>query len=105
MAKKFTTSCDFGGAKHPVTFFVGDAFVGVHPLAFQSRWLAKEKGGEVPDEIMDSFSKLKDIADQSKISFGELCDYVIDEVNEDKSLLNDHQRAVEFSKTDKKEDN
>ncbi|MBM5782638.1 MAG: DUF2610 domain-containing protein [Pelagibacterales bacterium] len=98
MVKKFTTNCDFSGTKHPVTFFVGDSFSGVHPLAFQSRWLSKEKGGNVPNEIMDSFSKLKDIADQSKVSFEELCGYVIDELNESKSLASDAKKALEFTK-------
>lgn len=101
MVKKFTTTCNFqGGQKFPVTFYVGDAHVGVHPLAFQSRWLSKEKGGTIPEDIMDSFSKLKDIADANKISFEELCGFVIDEINAQNSLASDIKRVAEFSNSD-----
>ncbi len=99
MVKKFTTNCDFSGTKRPVTLFIGESFSGVHPLAFQSRWLSKEKGGTVPNEIMDSFSKLKDIADQSRVSFEELCGHIIDELNESKSLASNLKRASEFTQT------
>jgi len=97
MVKKFTTNCDFSGSKHPVTLYVGESFEGVHPLAFQSKWLGQEKGGTIPNDIMDSFSKLKDIADRNKVSFEELCSYVIDEINSRNTLESDAKRAGELS--------
>lgn len=100
MVKKFITKCDFGATKQPVTLFIGDSFTGVHPLAFQSKWLAEQKGGSIPNDIMDSFSELKDISDESKVSFEELCSYVVDEADDDKSLADDVKRVIEFSETE-----
>lgn len=80
MVKKFTIDCNFSGQKLPVTFYIGEAAIGSHPLGFQSKWLAAEKGGEVPKDLMESFQKLKDISDRNKISFEELCQYVLDEI-------------------------
>lgn len=97
MIKKFIANCNFSGKKHPVTLYVGDSFEGVHPLAFQSKWLGEQKGGEIPNDIMDSFSRLKDIADRNKVSFEELCSYVIDEINSQNSLVGDLQKAQELS--------
>lgn len=102
MVKKFTTNCDFSGKKYPVTFFIGDPMVGVHPLAFQSNLLNKEKGGSIPNDIMESFSKLKDIADRNNVSFEELCSFVIDEINAKNNLVEDYNAATEISKSDKK---
>jgi hypothetical protein len=81
MVKKFTYSCDFAGKKYPVTFYIGNAAKGEHPIAFQSNWLSKEKGGIVPKDLMESLEKLKEISDNSKVPFEELCEYVIQEIN------------------------
>lgn len=102
MVKKFTTNCEFPGSQAPVTFFIGESYIGAHPLAFQSRWLNKEKGGNVPTDIMESFSKLKDIADRNKVSFEELCGFVIDEINARNGLEADVKKASALSKADKK---
>ncbi len=80
MVKKFTYDCDFAGKKIPVTFYVGDAAKGNNPISFQMDWLAKEKGGSVPKELVDSLMKLKNIADEQRVPFEDLCDYVIKEV-------------------------
>ncbi len=80
MVKKFSYLCDFAGKKHPVTFYIGDAAKGNHPIGFQSNWLSKEKGGMVPKELMDSLMRLKEIADTQKVSFEDLCSYVISEI-------------------------
>ncbi len=93
MVKKFTADCDFGGKKSPVTLYIGNPAIGSHPLAFQNKWLSKDRGGAVPGEIMDSFSKLKDISEKNKVSFEELCAYVIEELNATKSISNDVKKA------------
>ncbi|MFT5703351.1 MAG: hypothetical protein ACJAZX_000120 [Rickettsiales bacterium] len=85
MVKKFTYDCDFDGEKHPVTFYIGDAAKGNNPISFQSSWLAKERGGSVPAELMDSLMRLKEIADTQKVPFEDICEYVIDEINLSKS--------------------
>lgn len=102
MVKKFTTNCDFSGTKAPVTFFIGESYAGTHPLAFQSKWLGQEKGGKVPEYIMNSFSKLKDISDRNKVSFEDLCSFVIDEINAKNTIASDVKKAQELSSSVKR---
>ena len=80
MVKKFTYLCDFAGQKHPVTFYIGNSAKGTHPIGFQSKWISKERGGVVPQNLMDSLAKLKEISDTQKVPFEDLCEYVIKEV-------------------------
>jgi len=106
MVQKFTTNCDFGGKKLPVTLYIGNPSPGSHPLAFQNKWLSKEKGGNVPNDIMESFTKLKAISDNGRVSFEELCKYVIDELQSSRSLEADFNKSTELAApkkaTDKK---
>lgn len=75
--KKFTVPCDFGGQKAPFTIYIGDPEPKHHPLHFQANWLSKERGGNIPGEVMDSIAKLKDIAEQNNVSFEDLCVYAL----------------------------
>jgi len=106
MVKKFTANCDFGGRSIPVTLFVGDPSPDSHPLAFQNKWLGATKGGSVPNDIMESFAKLKEISIKNKVSFEELCGYVIEELKSNNTAIEDAKKAKEFSdkKNDKKDD-
>lgn len=97
MVKKFTTNCDFGGKTAPVTLYVGDPSPDSHPLAFQNKWLGATKGGSVPNDIMESFAKLKTISEKNRVSFEELCGYVIEELNSSNSIEKDANKAKEFS--------
>ncbi len=97
MVQKFTTNCDFNGKKAPVTLYIGNPSPGSHPLAFQNKWLGKEKGGNVPGEIMESFLKLRDISEKSRVSFEELCKYVVEELQANNSLESDFNKASELS--------
>ncbi|MFT6332850.1 MAG: hypothetical protein ACJAW3_001198 [Lentimonas sp.] len=102
MVKKFNYVCDFNGQKHPVTFYIGHASKDSHPIGFQSKWLAKERGGKVPEELMDSLEKLKELADTQKVPFDELCQYVIDDIKISqenvKLLTNDSNPKAETKK-------
>jgi hypothetical protein len=75
--KKFTIPCDFGGVKSPFNIYVGEPRPGKHPLQHQSSWLSRERGGTIPQEVMDSFQKLLDISTENKVSFEELCVYAL----------------------------
>lgn len=97
MVKKFTVPCDFGGKKYPVTFYIGDSAKGTNPIGFQSKWLSSQKGGMVSEELNNSLMKLKEIADQNKVSFEDLCSYVIDEINN-----SEPNKQIEDKKNDKK---
>lgn len=106
MVKKFTATCDFGGQKAPVTFYVGNPSAGSpHPLNFQSKWLSQTKGGVIPSQIMESFAKLAQIAEKNRVSFEELCAYVVDEINSDISLEKDVKQAHSIAQDNKNEDN
>lgn len=104
MVKKFTANCNFGGQVSPVTLYVGNPSKGNHPLAFQNKWLSTERGGQIPANIMDSFSKLSDIAEKNKVPFEDLCAYVIDEIQSSKTLEDDANKASELSGKNNKEE-
>ena len=75
--KKFTVPCNFGGVKSPFTIYIGSPEDKHHPLHFQADWLSKERGGNIPSEVMDSIAKLKELADKNNVSFEELCVYAL----------------------------
>jgi hypothetical protein len=75
--KTFVINCDFGGQVSPFTIHVGSPEHKHHPLHFQSEWLTKERGGNIPPDIIESLSKLKDLAAKNNTSFEELCVYAI----------------------------
>ncbi len=75
--KKFSVPCDFGGTKSPFTIYVGAPKDDHHPLHFQADWLSKERGGTIPQEVMDSLSRLKELSDKNGVSFEDLCVYAL----------------------------
>jgi Domain of unknown function (DUF2610) len=84
--KKFTIPCDFGAVKHPFQIYVGDhPGPDRHPLEFQARWLEENRGGRVPANVMESFSKLRAIALENNVSLEELCMYALGENQEEKN--------------------
>lgn len=75
----FMIPCDFGGRKAPFPIYVGEPKPDSHPLHHQSWWLNSERGGSIPQEVMDSFEKLHKIALENNVSFEELCVYAMGE--------------------------
>lgn len=75
----FMIPCDFGGRKAPFPIYVGEPKPDSHPLHHQSWWLSSERGGSIPQEVMDSFEKLHKIAMENNVSFEELCVYAMGE--------------------------
>lgn len=75
----FMIPCDFGGRKAPFPIYVGEPKADSHPLHYQSWWLSSERGGSIPQEVMDSFEKLHKIAIENNVSFEELCVYAMGE--------------------------
>ena len=95
--KKFTTNCNTNsGGVSPVTLYIGYPAKDSHPLAFQSRWLS-DRGISIPQNIMESFSKLMEISITNNLPFIDLVEYVIKEVELGKSLQNDAKKASEIS--------
>ena len=75
--KKFTINCDFGGQLSPFTIYIGQPEQGHHPLHFQADWLAKQRGGTIPAEVMDAIGKLKELATKNNVLLEDLCVYAL----------------------------
>jgi hypothetical protein len=76
--RKFTINCNFGGTKSPFTVYIGMPEKVHHPLHFQADWLSKERGGNIPQEVMDSLQKLLEISIKNNVPFEDLCAYAIE---------------------------
>lgn len=77
--KKFTVPCAFGGVTAPFSIYIGNPEPQHHPVHFQSEWLTKHRGGVIPSSVMDSISRLYDLAKKNNVSFEELCVYALNE--------------------------
>lgn len=75
--KKFTVQCDFRGQSSPFAIYIGNPKSDVHPIHHQDSWLAKERGGNIPNKVKESLQKLYILSKENGISFGELCSYAI----------------------------
>ncbi len=96
---KFTVTCDFNGTKGNFTVYVGAPEGNHHPLHFQNEWLAKERGGSIPQDVMDSMEKLMEISRTNGVPFEELCEYAIKSAN----LTSDRNEELE-SDAEKREE-
>ncbi|MDR2778653.1 MAG: DUF2610 domain-containing protein [Rickettsiales bacterium] len=84
MVKKFAITCTFGGGQaSKVDFYIGKPSVDKHPIEFQVKWLADNKGGQISPEMMDSIAKIRNLADNNNVSFEELCFYAINVANDE----------------------
>ena len=83
--KKFTIPCDFGGVKSPFDVYITNTPPKADPLGDQAKWLWEERGGKIPDDVRDSFRKLRALADKNKVSFPDLCVYALNAANKDKN--------------------
>lgn len=75
----FSIPCRFGTETSQFPLYVGEPAADCHPLEQQAAWLARERGGSVAQEVMDSFDKLLRIALENHVSFEELCVYAMNE--------------------------
>lgn len=75
--KKFSVPCQFGNQVAPFTIYIGDPKRDCHPIQNQAAWLSKERGGTIPQKVMDSLAKLRDLAEKNNVSFEDLCVYAL----------------------------
>jgi hypothetical protein len=75
--REFTINCQFGDQTSPFTIYLGQPEDTHHPLHFQADWLSKNRGGNIPPEVMDAIAQLKALADKNKVSFEDLCVYAL----------------------------
>ncbi|MFI7350114.1 DUF2610 domain-containing protein [Streptomyces sp. NPDC049936] len=82
----FEIPCQFGSVRAPFPIYVGEpADDAGHPLEQQAAWLARERGGSLPQEVMDSFAKLHAIALENNVSYEELTVYAMNEASQEDS--------------------
>lgn len=81
--KRFSVPCLFNEHKFPFNIYIGTPTDEFHPLHFQSAWLAKERSGQIPADVMDSFAKLYRIARENNVSFEELAVYAVGSTNQE----------------------
>jgi len=78
--KRFTVPCLFGEQKAPFHLYVAAGPApGCHPLKYQAHWLLSERGGFIPQEVLDSFGKLFQIAEENNTDFEALCMYALEQ--------------------------
>ena len=80
--KQFNIPCFFNGAKSSVTVYIGNPLPDHNPIHFQSDWLSKERGGSIPQEILDSLNKILALSIKNNVPFLELCEYALNAANE-----------------------
>ena len=97
MVKKFSVDCNFSGTKHKVDLYVGNPAEGNHPLSFQSKWLAENRHGHIPEDLMNTFSQINDISTQNKVPFEDLLEYISNEEQRKDRCVEDYNAASEFS--------
>lgn len=74
---KFNVPCYFAGKKSQVAIYIGEPERTHHPIFFQAKFIQDERGGVIPQEIMDSLAKLKQLAEENGVPFEELCRYAL----------------------------
>ena len=79
--KKFDIPCAINGQVQQVTLCIGQPHPEQHPLNFQQKWLAETKNGRIPQNVMDSIAKVKELADKNGVPFEDLCYYAINLAN------------------------
>jgi len=81
MVKTFSIPCNFGGQIRYVIFSIGQPSPDHHPIHFQAAYVSGEKGGTIPQDIMDSLAKLYELACKYGVLFEDLCYYAINVAN------------------------
>lgn len=76
--KKFTVGCLFGDREGSITLYIGQPESSHHPVHFQAEWLSKERGGVIPQQIMQNLATLQEIAARNNVPFDELCQYAME---------------------------
>ena len=95
--RKFTIECDVGGYIAPQTIWVGSPKEDQHPLYFQNKFFS-DKGVQIPDNVMEAISQLRDLARKNNVRLEDLAVYALHPGDED-------EKAAELLKNVKKKKN
>jgi hypothetical protein len=96
--KKFKLPCKFNTEVSSVTFYIGEAKNGNNPIQFQASWLSRERGGVVPDKIMQSLEELKALSEKNAVPFEDLLSYAIESIQTAQSLEKTQSTTKEVEK-------
>jgi hypothetical protein len=84
--KKIPIKCTTqSGAKVDQDIYIEKPKAGNNPVQFQYNFLSKERGVIIPKDVMESFSKLLEIAEKNGLSFEDLCVYAIESARNQKT--------------------
>ncbi|ABD46521.1 DUF2610 domain-containing protein [Neorickettsia sennetsu] len=97
--KKFTVPCQFGSQTAPFTIYIGSPRRDTHPIYNQATWLSKERGGVVPQKVMDSLSKLRELAEENNVSFEDLCVYALKVAEQEETQPKEEEFAFDGKQT------
>lgn len=87
--KKFNIKVNFGGQEADFAIYVGTPQDGHHPLQFQAKWLSDERGGTIPDAVMDAVKQLYNLSKKNNVSFEDLCVYALGTAQKSQTTSND----------------
>ncbi|WP_339040545.1 DUF2610 domain-containing protein [Candidatus Lariskella endosymbiont of Hedychridium roseum] len=93
--KKFDIPCFFNGAKQTIAVFLGDSAPDHHPLHFQAEWITKDKGGQIPQDIMETVAKIQDLAKRSNVPFMDLWQYALEASSNQSIEYNSESKSSE----------
>lgn len=70
----------------PFAVYIGTPKEGNHPLEHQAKWLSDNRGGMIPQEVMEAVSKLQELAKKNNVPLEELCVYALGTEEEQAAL-------------------
>ena len=97
--KKFTIQCNFNDQKAPFDIYIGAPEGVHHPLHFQADWLSKERGGTIPQELMDAIAKLNDLSKKNGVLLPELCVYALGSAQSSSSSQLEEEDEIQDSES------
>mgnify|MGYP000293568297 CR=1 FL=1 len=71
----FKVPCYFNGSKSDVEIHIGSPNQDNNPIYFQNKFIQNERGGQIPNEIIDSLDQLKKLSISHNVPLQELCAY------------------------------
>ncbi len=87
--KRFTVPATFGGVIYPFNMYIIQfprEFAKRYPgVTGQRDWLKYTRGGAVPQDVIDAFNKLQQIAFDNDVSYPDLCVYALSAAQKDKN--------------------
>lgn len=83
--KRFTVPITCGTVKYPFQVYIWDWEMDYAPTRDQFTWIEQARGCEVPNDVVDSFQKLYDIARENNVSYQELTVYALGNASENEN--------------------